>query len=463
MLSAGMVAQKAGEDEECLDSDLDEDEIQFEPQNHESLKQSRPLKPNELAPYLHIPAKEDQTSRRTFEEGLVTWDVRPSVIHEEPDASLVRVTPYSYSSNPKDKSNDNKHIKDVRNERTTTEETTRRYSDYISKLQDNTLTAVKQNDKLVSQRDLTPFNISDGAEEPTMRIPETVYEASVVHFSQNVSPQKEEGSPLRFDNSSIYSPDQTGKSRPLQDENAWEIQRSFVELSAKNNGAIPIENFSGTFRKTSQQDLTTKDKNWVDQIESITSQFIDQASPLRERATTGNTRTADFNGLQDNKQKNIWLGSEPTYKNGKEDVSGLGSRGYVQSYKIPGADYSRSNVKKVEGSERWESVQKDVQRLIDNAFKPKTSLLDNYLKPAKDDTRKSGVYKPKVSWKEELEGRTQYTNPFANEEKRGSVARGREGLYESRTSEAMDKANKSMESYSSQDRRGYMNINVAGK
>jgi len=67
-------------------------------------------------------------------------------------------------------------------------------------------------------------------------------------------------------------------------------------------------------------------------------------------------------------------------------------------------------------SKRWESVQRDVQKLIDNTLKSKAAgKLDKYLKQEREKRLSSVIPKQgNEEWRNLLGKKTEYTNPFAN-------------------------------------------------
>jgi len=67
-------------------------------------------------------------------------------------------------------------------------------------------------------------------------------------------------------------------------------------------------------------------------------------------------------------------------------------------------------------SKRWESVQRDVQKLIDSTLRSKAGKLDKYLNYEKEKRLSKDILsKGRDDWKEHLGKKTQYSHPFSRE------------------------------------------------
>jgi len=113
--------------------------------------------------------------------------------------------------------------------------------------------------------------------------------------------------------------------------------------------------------------------------------------------------------------------------------------------------------------QRRESVQRDVQKLMESAFKPRNSILENILKQSKDGNigqEKTGTRWEKESWRENLEKKSQYSHPFWADE-HGNRETAQQEQREDYKQNCLDTPgfkneallNKSWENYSVQERK----------
>ena len=402
-LETGMIAQKTGEDED-LDEEPDEGETESNQRDLRDLRDANIISKEylqgrqQLLKEERLKSHNDRLANAGYMEEKMLYDKvflndkdvsvdyepRASFVQEEADSSLVHVNPFSDQSSAKRRLYAKKYmVKGLQDEIRNTDETLRKYGEHRNGLQDNISTVVKHPTALYEDLNVrAPFAVSNYLEKSNVTIQESMYKVSDINSSDQISSEKEQTHPpvsyedLMNVSGKAFLTDQDKKGIRIPEEAMGDYDLKVLGLS-KNRDEIQYGSFSGTFGNPLQQELAKINLKLEAERDVNTSRFPEEASMVQERY-----------------------------------VSMATSNNYAQNdlYKEK-VFYPHSSNNK---TEHWESVQKDVQKLVDMAYKPRASLLDTIINSSKGDIRKSAVHsKPMDNWREQLGKRSEYTNPFA--------------------------------------------------